>query len=349
MTDPTMLNEVSQVVELKDKGLNYDQISEILGFSARTARRRYAARLVQDVLADDEAIEGELVDFPQVQSLDITVDGPYIPEDKGAIERFAPLVRTGDAMVTCDWHIPLHDPVLINRMINCARINDIKTLIIGGDYFHMEAFSSFLPAQPEASLEQERYDGNLIMKTLLETFDKIDFIWGNHDFRLTRKLGFKKSFEECMRWMLGELTEDELAKIRFSELDYMLYYPDYHFRNLGEKATIDQTLEVVEGKCFRVCHPRNFSSVPLTVGRKLAVKHSSSIITAHSHHHAIGAAPNGVDLVIEGGGFFDKRRTEYIQKSTANHEWVQGFTMFKNGLPHLISPAMGNDILFRKD
>lgn len=337
MTDQIMLNEVSQVVELKDKGLNYEQIGEILGFSARTARRRYASRIVQDVLADEEAVEGELVDFPEVRSLDITVDGPFIPEDKGAIERFAPLVRTGDAMVTCDWHIPLHDPILINRMINCARVNEINKLIIGGDYFHMEAFSSFLPAQPEASLEQERYDANLIMKTLLETFDEIDLIWGNHDFRLVRKLGFKKSFEECMKWMLGELTEDELSKIRFSELDYMFYYP--------EMQRGDSTF----GKCFRVCHPRNFSSVPLTVGRKLAVKYSSSIITAHSHHHAIGAAPNGRDLVIEGGGFFDKQRTEYIQKSTANHEWVPGFTMFKNGLPHLVSPAIGNDILFRKD
>lgn len=322
--------QVSEVRKLKDEqDLSFQEIAERLGFSERTARRRYAAtqiRQAAEVLAGEE----EMDTFPEVEVKPIVVKGNFIPQDKTDIDRFKPLVRTGDAMVTCDWHIPLHDPVLINAMIECARKNKIKNLIIAGDYFHMEEFSSFLPYQPEAALEIEKHDGNLIMKTLCRTFDTIDIIWGNHDFRLARKLGYKKSFEECMDWMLDQLTVEERAKLRISSLDHMFYYP-------------------IADKKWYVCHQSNFSKVPLTVPRSLAQKYSCSVFSTHSHHCALGMAHNGVDICIEGGGFFSKSRTEYIQKSTDNHEWVPGFTMFKEGVPTVVSPAFGNHTPFLKE
>lgn len=335
MSTTTVKTQIEQVLHLRDdEDMTFAEIGSRLGFSERTARRRYEAGVLHRA-ADELGVEEDLVDFPAVPELNIVVDSDYIPEDKLPIERFQPLTRSGDALVICDLHIPLHDPILINKMIRVAQENDIKQLIIAGDYFNMEEFSSYLPYQPEAALDLERHDGNLIMKTLCRSFDEVDFIWGNHDFRLSKKLGFKKSFDECMRWMLSELTEEEFAKIRFSELDYMHYFPvsldSISLSNLGSWQ-----------RKFRIMHPRNFSSQPLTVGRKLAQKFDCSVITAHSHHCAIGMAPNGRDIVIEGGGFFDKTRTEYIQKSTTHHEWVQGFTMFKDGIPTLFSPAFGN-------
>lgn len=326
------MQQIAEVVALKDEeGLNFEDIGNQLGFSRHTASRRYQAGLISATVGGLITDEG-LDDFPDVEPLNIHVDSAFIPEDKKGILRFKPLVCTGNAIVTCDYHIPLHDPALINCMITCARENDIKKLIIAGDYFNMEDFSSYPPPQPEANVNIERRDGNLVMKTLLQTFDEVLFFWGNHDFRLARKLGFKKTFEECMQWMLEGLTEDEWKKVRISDLDYMDYFPS------GKR-----------GKKYRICHPKNFSDVPLAVGRKLAVKYSCSIITAHSHHCAIGAATNGTDIIIEGGGFFDKNRTEYIQRTTDNHEWVQGFTMFKDGLPTIYSPTIGNDAQYRKE
>lgn len=325
--------EVGLVQKYKNENnMSFAQIAELMGFSETTAKRRYKASL-DEISEEAPGAEETLEEFPDVIPQEIVVDGPFIPENKGPIERFAPLVRTGDCMVVMDLHIPLHDPGLINAMVACARENGLTKLIIAGDYFNMETFSSYLPYQPEAALDIERYDGALVMKTLLQTFDEIDFIWGNHDFRLTRKMGFKQSFEDCMRWMLSDLDKDEMDKIRFSDLDYMYYHP----------------VSLTEGKKFRICHPRNFSSVPLTVGRKLAQKYQCSIITAHSHHCAIGIAPDGVNICIEGGGFFDKDRTEYIQRTTNHHEWVQGFVFFKDGLPNVISPAIGNDAPYREE
>lgn len=317
--------EIKQVKVLRDdEGKTFQEIANELQFSERTARRRYAAAWILEEILEEDTL-------PDVQLPQIEVTGPYLNEVRGRLERFTPMLQIGDAMVTCDWHIPLHDPYLVDCMISYARENNIKTLIIAGDYFHMETFGNYLPYQPEASLEQEKYDGNLIMKTLCQTFDNIDMIWGNHDFRLSKKLGYKKSFEECMRWMLSELTEEEWSKIRISNLDHMMYIP-------FTTSFPDQV--------FRICHQENYSSVPLTVARKLAAKYSCSMITTHSHHLALGVAQNGVDICIEGGGFFHKERTEYIQRSNANHEWVNGFTMFKNGIPTLIGPAFGNHNLF---
>lgn len=327
----TKEREIDEVVRLRDEEeLTFEEIAERLQFSERTARRRYEAGILQKTV--DHLIDDEVEDFPEVEPLDIKVTSPWIPENKVEIDRLKPLVVVGNAMIICDLHIPLHDPKLINTMINCARENGIKKLVIAGDYFHMETFGSYLPFQPEAALEVERHDGNYILKALLKTFEEIVIIWGNHDYRLTRKLGFKKSFIECMKWMLSSLSEDDWKKITISDLDYMYYYPQ------------------VEGdNKWRICHPRNFSSVPLTVGRKMAQKYNCNVITAHSHHFAMGASPNGKDIVIEGGGFYHKGRTEYIQKSNTNHEWVPGFTMFKDGIPNLISPLLKNTKKYEKE
>lgn len=324
----TVEKQIEKVSKLRDdKDLTFEEIGEELGFSERTARRRYKAAVISSMMESDE----ELHDFPDKPAkLELGQISTFIPDGKAEIERFKPLTRTGDAVVTADYHIPLHDPGFVNVMIEYARQHKIKNLIIAGDYFNMDSFSSYLPHQPEAAWDIEHKDGNVVMKTLLKTFDEIDVIWGNHDFRLTKAIGFKHSFTECMKWALSSLTESEMSRVRFSDLDYMHYFP-------------------METQAFRICHPKNFSSEPLTVPRKLAPKYDVGIISAHSHHCAMGVASNGKDIILEPGGFFDKSRTEYIQKTSTYHDWVQGFAAFKDGIAELISPIFGNDQKYRKE
>lgn len=324
--DKTQIQLEAEAVQRykNDNNMSFAAIADAMGFSESTAKRRY--KFAQTGMTIETVVAEALEDFPDDNyNLDSIIAGEWLEQEKGPIERFDPLVRTGDAIVICDLHIPLHNPKMINEVIFQARECGITKLIIAGDYWNMDSFSSYLPHQPEADLPVEIYDGNLIMKTLLNTFEEVDFIWGNHDFRLSKKLGFKKSFKECITWMFQGLTEEEMAKIRISDLDYMWYYPD--------PLTLQK---------FYICHPRNFSSIPLTVGRKLATKFNCSVITGHSHHLAMGFALNGRDIVIEGGGLYDPSRTEYIQKSTAHHSWVPGFTVFTDGIPTLISPRLLN-------
>lgn len=291
-----------------------------------TARRKYKAGQLYNTATAIEAgvlqTTEEELDLEAAGELDLEITD-RLPDDATSnelLDRFKPLERVGDCMITADYHIPLHDPNLINTMFDYAEYEGITNLIIAGDLFHMEAFSSFLPHQAEAAWSIERREANRVIKTALNTFENIDITWGNHDFRLVKSLGYKHSFEACLKWALSEVTDEEWERIRISDLDYMHYY--------------------TPERKYRVCHPRNFSSVPLAVPKKLQPKYGDSIMSAHSHHLSLGFAPDGYNHMIELGGFFDKHKTEYIQKTTNNHEWIQGFVMVQDSTPQLFSPML---------
>jgi hypothetical protein len=55
-----------------------------------------------------------------------------------------------------------------------------------------------------------------------------------------------------------------------------------------------------------------------------------NVLTAHSHHSAVGYAADGVHVVAELGGFFDARATEYLQRSTAYPLWTQGYALIND-------------------
>lgn len=294
------------VADLRDKkGLTWKAIAKKIGRSERTAQRWY--KDAQDGPKETRKQRGMRL----------------LEEDNKVVDirRFKPMTATGDMLVTCDWHIPVHDPALVNEVIKKAHNENIKTLIIGGDYFNMDAFSSYPPHQKDAGIEVERQQGLLVMDALLDTFDDIYMFWGNHDFRFAKQLNYKISFVYAINWLLADLGAKRLKKLKVSDVDYMY---------------------LEQQKTYRMSHQTNFSSSPLTVARKLATKYNQSIITAHSHHCAIGVALDGQNVVIEGGGLYDKAKTEYIQKTTTHHEWVPGFTMFKDGIPTVFSPVFGN-------
>lgn len=277
---------IDYISQERDKGKSFSAIAADLGVDRRTISRRYKA--LQPMAAFDYS-------------------------------QFKPLLRTGDCMITMDWHIPLHDQSMIDKLLEIASCNNIRTLIVNGDFFHFDSFSSFLPRQKEATIAIEKPAANRIANSLLAVFDDIVFTAGNHDFRFSKYLGFAFSYEDSIKMILDQTPLDNF---HISSLDYMIYRS--------------------KDKIFRVCHPKDYSSIPLTVARKLQPKYGCSIITGHSHHCALGVALDGRNLIMDGGGFFDKGATEYIQKTTTHHEWVQGFIMFRNGVPTLYSPAFGN-------
>ena len=240
-----------------------------------------------------------------------------------SFERFQPIViKGGDLIAMPDWHIPLHDPHIINAMIKVAIEHNIKRLVIYGDYFNLDSFSHFLPHQAEAELQIERKMGVAIMEKLLDVFDEVIMSWGNHEHRMARSLDFKMSFVDCMLFLFRELDPEKLKRIKISELDYVMYE--------------------TELRDVRFCHQTNFSKIPLTVPRQLAMKHHCTVVCGHSHHFAMGVALDGVNLIMEGGGAFDKAKIEYIKKTNTHHEWAQGFYMFKEGVPFPFAPVLGN-------
>lgn len=194
-------------------------------------------------------------------------------------------------------------------------------MIIGGDFFNFDALSQYDPKQTDAGLEREYAEGLAVMRVVLETFDRVIYIWGNHDSRMHKALGFKMRFAEAMKMVFGALGEEAMAKIEFSNLDHCI------IRSGDEE--------------FYVCHPANYSSVPLNAARKIANKMNMNVITAHSHHCAVGFAEDGKKIIMEAGGLFEKSKTAYLQRSTTFPTWTQGFVVIQDGRPQLHSPRWG--------
>lgn len=242
------------------------------------------------------------------------------------IELDTPIEIVSDRIaITADWHVPLTDYDYVNDFLGVCRKRKVKDLLIGGDFFNFDALSMYDPKQDSAGLERELSEGIHIMETLLETFDRIYYIWGNHDARLHRSLGFKIQFAEALKLVFGSLGEEALERITFSNLDH---------------ANV-----TVAGEKWYVCHPQNYSRVPLSTPRTLAAKFGCNVVTAHSHHSAIGFAINGQDIVAEAGGFFDKTKTAYLQRSTTFPSWVQGYMILDaTSNPHALvhSPRFAN-------
>ncbi len=241
--------------------------------------------------------------------------------DRFLVELDKPIVVEGDAMITADWHIPLYDPSYVNTMLDTAEKAGLRTLIIGGDYFNMDALSMYEPKQDTAGLEKEIQESLDVMRVVLQNFDRVVYIWGNHDSRLHKALGMKLQFKRAMKLVFDTLESDQAAKIEFSNLDFCW------LESNGER--------------YYICHPASYSRVPLATPRVLAAKHNASVITAHAHHCAVGFATNGEDVIAEIGGLFDRHKTAYLQRSTTFPNWTQGFAYTEEGKLRVHSPKWG--------
>lgn len=212
----------------------------------------------------------------------------------------------GPGALASDFHLPLTNWGLVNEFIDHARdIGATKWLAIAGDFFNIDSLSQFDFKQPESSLHAEQYAGNTVMKKLLETFDKIYFSWGNHDARVHKALGYNVDFATAMKMMLFELSDEEMARITFSNLDHI-------------------TIHTAQGD-YRVNHPKSYSAAPLTQARKMASKYLCHIVNAHSHHTAISHDVSGKFVCAELGGFFQANKTMYLQRTTSFAEWQPGY------------------------
>lgn len=246
----------------------------------------------------------------------------FIPTNLGPRFEFEldePIQVYGDCMITADWHIPLFDPDYANTMIWYAQEQRLKTLVIGGDFFNFDSLSQYDPKQTDAGLERELEEGIAVMGTLLSTFDRIVFLWGNHDARMHKALGYKIRFKSAMELVFSALGRDERDKIEFSNLDHCWVNAN--------------------GKRYYVCHPASYTRVPLSTARTIAMKVNANVIVAHSHHSAVGYAMDGTTVVAEAGGLFDKTKTAYLQRTTTYPTWSQGFAYLDGGQLRVHSPG----------
>jgi hypothetical protein len=239
-----------------------------------------------------------------------------------------PIEVVGKVAVAADWHIPLMDYAYANTMVAHLEEAGYTTLAIPGDFFNMDALSRYEGKQASANFEREVHEGLVVMDSLLDTFDRVIFTKGNHDYRLARTLGFKLSFKHAISLLFGDLDKGKKERLEISNLDYLWVRPTPKARDYDS---------------WYVCHPANYSTLPLSTARVLAGKLGTNVLTAHSHHCAKGFAANGYHVVGELGGLHDRDVTAYLQESNKFGNWNQGYaTINEHNKLKLYSPFWDN-------
>ena len=271
---------------MRESGYNNTDIAEQLGVSEASVRRGLRAAKYRPHLLPAYAI----------RRFDTVLEKPLRINVK----------KMGPGAVTADWHHPATDYGLVNTFIDHAQdIGATNWLLVAGDWFNVDALSRFDFKQDSLNLPRELEASTLTMTKLLETFDRVYLSWGNHDARLHKTLGYKVSFAKSMKMLFEDLPEELMERIELSNLDHVV-------------------IDTPRGPYF-VSHPKAYSTIPLSTGRRMASKHLMHVITGHSHHTAIGHDVSGQFVVAEIGGFFDAKKTAYLQRSTTFPNWQNGW------------------------
>jgi len=213
-----------------------------------------------------------------------------------------------NAIVIADVELPDYNAGLMRLVVAMAIRHDIKTLIIGGDYW---AFDSITPwpsvFKKDVGLLRDHLSmGDTVIQKAREWFSEVYAVLGNHDRRFSKLLA-------------GQLGPYEIMN--------PAYRPTV-------KPYAHLYLETSRGRIM-VVHPKNYSRVQLAVPTKLIASEPRRchIISTHTHHCSQGFDPSGKWQIAEIGCIRDPDRTQYKQETKTTHpNWVQGFAMIRRGL-----------------
>ena len=239
-----------------------------------------------------------------------------------------PLTFTeGNIALGCDFHIPCQDDALVDYMINVCKDFNIKKLAIDGDFLSCDNLSIFdSTTESNASVtitwKAEKDAGRAMMTRLLEWFDEIYICAGNHENRIISLTGGKEGFFDIIQAMMPEnITPIDYRKRVHATMD------DHMF--LNHKYIDEHGNEQIQE--WMLCHPKNFSILPLRVARSLCAKFGKNIHMAHGHNLLKGRDISGKFICVEGGGLFDREALEYTCRTTTHPVMRSGFYILRNG------------------
>ena len=258
----------------------------------------------------------------QRQGLQKTTSGQPVVFQESTFPKFnePPTVQADDVLVLADVEVPFQDAAWCSDVVALAHEWGIKTVILAGDFLHLDSLSSFAKrflaldeTEPELSAEIEA--GGLFADRLLTYFDKVVMVLGNHEARLLRRLELATSVKILQR-LLGQQFNEERFVIS----------PYYH-----------AVIEASTGQ-WRVTHPKEARKIPLTAGRELAEKYLMNVIAAHGHDWGETTSPSG-RYVAACGCCVDPARLDYAMlRDSTRPVMQQGAFILRNGQPVLLHP-----------
>lgn len=280
-----------KIIALRDSGLSFSEIGKTLRITKDSARGYY-------------------------------IRSGYSPSQAKTLPKL--LSIKGDAVIAGDIHVVTTQHSLIKSIAQMGEKYQIPNVIIAGDLFNMDLFSSWTPSGHEVSYSQEEEAARKIFRYLLGTFDNLYYMKGNHDDRFFRKLNGQSGMESLAKTITPGTSQD---RVHTTDRNYMDVYT--------------QT-----GK-WRVVHQYQYSVDKLKVGRRLAAKYQCHIITHHQHHCAVGMSDDNKYTVVDNGCLAQSDKVAYKEMNiNTMPEWNIGFGVLKDGrwIPCLRNGLWGEKI-----
>ena len=232
-----------------------------------------------------------------------------------------PLKLEGDWMIAGDIHVPFCDYDFANliSMVALKQLKKPRRLLIAGDLFNMDTFSTYAHLTNIPTWAEERKAAKGLMDEWLSTFGEIVFLMGNHDRRLQKFTG--GAFDETD---IISLVISNPARVKASNYGW---------------CTID-----TPGGVYRVTHPKNYGINQLTVADALAQKYNQNVISFHEHHLGVGWDRYKRYIVINGGCLVQPEKLAYVALDDSKSAGMaRGFVMLRGGTPYLFGEAPFTD------
>lgn len=213
--------------------------------------------------------------------------------------------RDTNVIVAADFHGPFWDRKLESCMYKVAKEYGVKTLLIPGDFFDCDNYTSFLKLTYIETFQQEIKHMKTLMNRLGANFKMVSFCRGNHEKR-------------WLQMNKGLVNIENLFSLLKSDANY--------------QVTLDDHITLISGsEEWLLAHPSNFSPSPLSVASRLADKHHMNILSAHGHQFAQGYDKSGEFQIVDGGGMFDVQQIEYLRNTTCYPSVHSGFYLIQDG------------------
>lgn len=219
-------------------------------------------------------------------------------------------VFANESIVCSDWHVPGESQSWYHKLLQYRQTHNIKTIIIGGDFWNFDSISRWVIKDRKMSLSEEIEKGLRILKSLSSSAN-VYLVCGNHDQRIAVSFGGVISFKE---WM----DSFAIKNLTVTNHDFLYLYS--------------------QGVKYRICHPDTYSRIKGSSATKIAHARQENIIMGHQHFVSVSTDVTSRYLAVDMGCMCNPDAFLYKNSATnAFPDWENCFIHIKNGKIKLIS------------
>jgi len=238
-----------------------------------------------------------------------------------------PVVESDNVLVLADVEAPFHDAEWCSDVVALAKCWGIGDVILAGDFLHFASLSGFtkqllagrdgyeFAEDAEVEVSDEVEAAARFSDVLLDNFQRIVFILGNHEKRLSKRLAVSVRVQ-LLRQLLGYRREE-----RFE------VYPYYFALVKASTGT------------WRITHPGNASVIPVRVACRLADKYRMHVVAGHGHDFGEATSVSGYYAAATGCCVDPERLAYSALRDNVQPVMQRGAWILRDGYPVLLHPS----------